>query len=196
MGRIFMTPLDDPFAVALREIEACAPRRASSSSTSTPRRRPRRSAMGWHLDGRVTAVAGTHTHVQTADERILPKGTAYLTDAGHDRPARLDHRRHRRGGARPVRHRHAGEVRGGHRRRPAQRRHRHGRSGDRQGAPPSSGSTCRRRTSRRSPSRRRPPPAPDRHGRSLLAAVRGRRAAAPPGGAGARRSGACRPSAS
>ena len=42
--------------------------------------------MGWHLDGRVTAVFGTHTHVQTADERILPKGTAYLTDAGMTGP--------------------------------------------------------------------------------------------------------------
>jgi calcineurin-like phosphoesterase len=39
-------------------------------------------AMGWHLDGRVSAVVGTHTHVQTADERILPQGTAYLTDLG------------------------------------------------------------------------------------------------------------------
>jgi hypothetical protein len=39
-------------------------------------------AMGWHLDGRVTAVLGSHTHVQTADERVLPQGTAYLTDAG------------------------------------------------------------------------------------------------------------------
>jgi metallophosphoesterase (TIGR00282 family) len=39
-------------------------------------------AMGWFLDGRVSAVIGTHTHVQTADERILPKGTAYITDAG------------------------------------------------------------------------------------------------------------------
>ena len=38
--------------------------------------------MGWHLDGRVSAVVGTHTHVQTADERILPQGTAYLTDLG------------------------------------------------------------------------------------------------------------------
>ena len=38
--------------------------------------------MGWFLDGRVSAVIGTHTHVQTADERILPKGTAYITDAG------------------------------------------------------------------------------------------------------------------
>ncbi len=42
--------------------------------------------MGWHLDGRVTAVVGTHTHVQTADERVLPKGTAYLTDTGMTGP--------------------------------------------------------------------------------------------------------------
>ena len=42
--------------------------------------------MGWHLDGRVTAIFGTHTHVQTADERILPKGTAYLTDVGMTGP--------------------------------------------------------------------------------------------------------------
>ena len=43
-------------------------------------------AMGWHLDGRATLVVGTHTHVQTADERILPKGTAYLTDSGMTGP--------------------------------------------------------------------------------------------------------------
>jgi metallophosphoesterase (TIGR00282 family) len=43
-------------------------------------------AMGWHLDGKVTAVVGTHTHVQTADDRILPKGTAYLTDVGMTGP--------------------------------------------------------------------------------------------------------------
>jgi calcineurin-like phosphoesterase len=42
--------------------------------------------MGWHLDGRVTAIFGTHTHVQTADNRILPKGTAYLTDVGMTGP--------------------------------------------------------------------------------------------------------------
>ena len=42
--------------------------------------------MGWHLDGEVTAVAGTHTHVQTADERILPNGTAYITDVGMTGP--------------------------------------------------------------------------------------------------------------
>ncbi|MBU0638044.1 MAG: TIGR00282 family metallophosphoesterase [Planctomycetes bacterium] len=43
-------------------------------------------ALGWHLDGRVTLVAGSHTHVQTADERVLPKGTAYITDAGMTGP--------------------------------------------------------------------------------------------------------------
>ncbi len=43
-------------------------------------------AMGWHLDGRVTAVVGTHTHVATADERVLPGGTAYITDVGMTGP--------------------------------------------------------------------------------------------------------------
>ncbi|MDP6380947.1 MAG: YmdB family metallophosphoesterase, partial [Phycisphaerae bacterium] len=43
-------------------------------------------AMGWHLDGRVTAVSGTHTHVQTSDARILPEGTAYITDLGMTGP--------------------------------------------------------------------------------------------------------------
>jgi len=43
-------------------------------------------AMGWHLDGRVTAVLGTHTHIPTADERVLPQGTAYLTDVGMSGP--------------------------------------------------------------------------------------------------------------
>ena len=45
-----------------------------------------KNAMGWHLDCKVTAVVGTHTHVQTADERILPNGTAYMTDAGMTGP--------------------------------------------------------------------------------------------------------------
>ena len=54
--------------------------------------------MGWHLDGKVTLVVGTHTHVQTADERILPNGTAYMTDAGMTGTARFDHRH----GARAV----------------------------------------------------------------------------------------------
>ena len=87
MGRIFMQPLDDPFAVALREVEnAARARRASIFVDFHAEATSEKVAMGWHLDGRVTAVFGTHTHVQTADERILPKGTAYLTDAGMTGP--------------------------------------------------------------------------------------------------------------
>jgi metallophosphoesterase (TIGR00282 family) len=86
MGRVFMPPCDDPFAV----IEASLPRlrekarivlvdmHAEATSEKT--------AMGWHLDGRVTAVVGTHTHIQTADERVLPGGTAYITDLGMTGP--------------------------------------------------------------------------------------------------------------
>ena len=66
--------------------EPARARRASSSSTSTPRRRPRRSRWAGISTAGSTAVVGTHTHVQTADERILPKGTAYITDAGMTGP--------------------------------------------------------------------------------------------------------------
>jgi 2',3'-cyclic-nucleotide 2'-phosphodiesterase len=86
MGRVFMPSVDDPFAVVLREIDAVK-REASivfvdfhAEATSE------KVAMGWHLDGRVTAVVGTHTHVQTADERVLPRGTAYITDVGFTGP--------------------------------------------------------------------------------------------------------------
>jgi metallophosphoesterase (TIGR00282 family) len=86
MGRIFMTPLDDPFAVALREIEALRAKARVVIVDFHAEATSEKVAMGWHLDGRVTAVIGTHTHVQTADDRILPKGTAYLTDAGMTGP--------------------------------------------------------------------------------------------------------------
>ena len=86
MGRVFMTPLDDPFAVALREIEQLKARARVIFVDFHAEATSEKVAMGWHLDGRVTAVVGTHTHVQTADERILPKGTAYLTDAGMTGP--------------------------------------------------------------------------------------------------------------
>ena len=86
MGRVFMLNIDDPFAVVLREIDDL---RASTRVIIVDFHAEATSekiAMGWHLDGRVTAVLGTHTHVQTADDRILPKGTAYLTDTGMTGP--------------------------------------------------------------------------------------------------------------
>lgn len=86
MGRIFMTPLDDPFAVALREIDAMRAKTRVIIVDFHAEATSEKIAMGWHLDGRVTAVFGTHTHVQTADERVLPKGTACLTDVGMTGP--------------------------------------------------------------------------------------------------------------
>jgi metallophosphoesterase (TIGR00282 family) len=86
MGRVFMTPIDDPFQVVLREIEALRARTRVIVVDFHAEATSEKVAMGWHLDGRVTLVVGTHTHVQTADERILPKGTAYLTDAGMTGP--------------------------------------------------------------------------------------------------------------
>lgn len=87
MGRVFMIPLDDPFRVVLDQIDLVRAAGAQlvfvdfhAEATSE------KVAMGWHLDGKVTAVVGTHTHVQTADERVLPKGTAYITDVGMTGP--------------------------------------------------------------------------------------------------------------
>jgi metallophosphoesterase (TIGR00282 family) len=86
MGRIFMAPLDDPFAAALREIDALRSKTRVIIVDFHGEATSEKVAMGWHLDGRVTAVFGTHTHVQTADERLLPKGTACLTDVGMTGP--------------------------------------------------------------------------------------------------------------
>ena len=86
MGRVFMTPLDDPFALAVKEIDALRAKTRVIVVDFHAEATSEKVAMGWHLDGRATAVIGTHTHVQTADERILPKGTAYLTDAGMTGP--------------------------------------------------------------------------------------------------------------
>ena len=86
MGRVFMLNIDDPFAVVLREIEAVRQRARVIVVDFHAEATSEKIAMGWHLDGKVTAVIGTHTHVQTADERILPKGTAYLTDVGMTGP--------------------------------------------------------------------------------------------------------------
>jgi hypothetical protein len=81
-----MLNIDDPFAVVLREIEAMRGRTKIIIVDFHAEATSEKVAMGWHLDGKVTLVVGTHTHVQTADERILPNGTAYLTDAGMTGP--------------------------------------------------------------------------------------------------------------
>jgi 2',3'-cyclic-nucleotide 2'-phosphodiesterase len=86
MGRVFMLAIDDPFAVVLREIEQMRGQARVILVDFHAEATSEKVAMGWHLDGKVTAVIGTHTHVQTADERVLPNGTAYLTDAGMTGP--------------------------------------------------------------------------------------------------------------
>jgi metallophosphoesterase (TIGR00282 family) len=86
MGRVFMTAIDDPFRVVDAEIEAVRGEARLIFVDFHAEATSEKVAMGWHLDGRVTAVVGTHTHVQTADERVLPRGTAYITDVGMTGP--------------------------------------------------------------------------------------------------------------
>jgi metallophosphoesterase (TIGR00282 family) len=86
MGRVFMTPIDDPFAVVLREIESIRHRARVIFVDMHAEATAEKVALGWYLDGRVTALVGTHTHIQTADAHILPRGTAYITDAGMTGP--------------------------------------------------------------------------------------------------------------
>ena len=86
MGRVFMTAIDDPFRVVLDEIEAVRHEARVILVDFHAEATSEKIAMGWHLDGKVSAVVGTHTHVQTADERLLPRGTAYITDVGMTGP--------------------------------------------------------------------------------------------------------------
>ncbi|MCC6729167.1 MAG: TIGR00282 family metallophosphoesterase [Chthonomonadales bacterium] len=85
-GRVFMEAIDDPFRAAdavLADLRRAAPIvlvDLHAEATSE------KQAIGWYVDGRATAVLGTHTHVQTADERVLPNGTAYITDVGMTGP--------------------------------------------------------------------------------------------------------------
>ena len=84
MGRIYMDPLDDPFAVAEREIAACplAEQADAVILDVHAEATSEKQAMAHHFDGRVSLVVGTHTHVPTADHQILPGGTAFQSDAG------------------------------------------------------------------------------------------------------------------
>ncbi len=87
MGRVFMNQLDSPFAAMDSLLDGAAeplpPLRIVDFHCEIT---SEKNAMGWYLDGRVTAVLGTHTHVPTADARVLPKGTAYISDVGMTGP--------------------------------------------------------------------------------------------------------------
>lgn len=81
-GRVFMEPIDCPFRTADSQLEELTRLTPVIVVDFHAEATSEKQAMGWYLDGRVSAVVGTHTHVPTADERILPKGTAYITDVG------------------------------------------------------------------------------------------------------------------
>ena len=86
IGRVYMEPCDCPFECADREVEylkettPCVLVDFHAEATSE------KVAMGWYLDGKCSGVVGTHTHIQTADDRVLPQGTAYITDVGMTGP--------------------------------------------------------------------------------------------------------------
>jgi len=86
-GRVFMAPMDCPFRKAKEEIAALKKQAKIIIVDFHAEATSEKSAIGWFLDGEVSAVIGTHTHVQTADEKILPKGTAFITDVGMTGPA-------------------------------------------------------------------------------------------------------------
>jgi metallophosphoesterase (TIGR00282 family) len=81
IGRIFLDPLDDPFRAA-DAILAAHPETGVVFCDMHAEATSEKTAMGWYLNGRVSAVVGTHTHIPTADARVLPGGTAYVTDVG------------------------------------------------------------------------------------------------------------------
>ncbi len=89
LGRSFMNPkVDCPFATADRFVEELREKADAVIVEIHAETTAEKVALGWHLDGKVAAVLGTHTHVPTADARILPAGTAYLTDLGMTGPRR------------------------------------------------------------------------------------------------------------
>ncbi|MBI2094356.1 MAG: TIGR00282 family metallophosphoesterase [Candidatus Omnitrophica bacterium] len=86
MGRVFMEPLDCPFRAAERELNRLKMVTSVIIVDMHAEATSEKVAMGWFLDGKVSCVFGTHTHIPTADERILPKGTAVITDVGMTGP--------------------------------------------------------------------------------------------------------------
>src|SRR5213075_2747715 len=85
-GRVFMTQIDDPFRKADSELEKLPADVAFVLVDMHAETTSEKVAMGWYLDGRVTVMVGTHTHVATADEHLFPQGTAYITDVGMTGP--------------------------------------------------------------------------------------------------------------
>lgn len=87
-GRLSLFPIDCPFRTADRILEELRRQTALIVVDFHAESTGEKQALGWYLDGRVSAVLGTHTHVQTADAQILPSGTAYVTDVGMTGPSR------------------------------------------------------------------------------------------------------------
>ncbi|MFA5156467.1 MAG: TIGR00282 family metallophosphoesterase [Candidatus Omnitrophota bacterium] len=85
-GRVFMEALESPFKAALKAQEELSRETKVIIVDMHAEATSEKVALGWYLDGKVSAVLGTHTHIQTADEKILPQGTAYITDAGMTGP--------------------------------------------------------------------------------------------------------------
>lgn len=88
IGRVFMKPAECPFRAAVREAESLREETPLIIVDMHAEATSEKLAMGRYLDGRVTAVIGTHTHIQTADEQVFPGGTAYVTEAGMTGPTR------------------------------------------------------------------------------------------------------------
>jgi len=86
MGRVFMPPIDDPFRLTRDAVDEARRQTPVIIVDMHGEASSEKIAMGWFLDGEVSAVLGTHTHIQTADERVLPGGTAYITDVGMTGP--------------------------------------------------------------------------------------------------------------
>lgn len=85
-GRVFMDALECPFKAALAAAQEISRQTSIIIVDIHAEATSEKVALGWYLDGKASAVLGTHTHIQTADERVLPQGTAYLTDAGMTGP--------------------------------------------------------------------------------------------------------------
>ncbi len=85
-GQVYMPPADSPFAAFDRHFESFRKQTKAVLLDFHAESTAEKRALGWYVDGRVSALIGTHTHIQTADEELLPNGTAYITDAGMTGP--------------------------------------------------------------------------------------------------------------